>query len=288
VLRGFAMGAADVVPGVSGGTMALVLGIYERLIAALRAVTSLEPWRALLRRDLRSAWRAAHAPFLAPLVLGIAVAVLALARVMEQALRLYHVPLHGAFLGLILAAAILVARRVGRWDRAALLALAAALALTTALLGSRPQATPDTPASLFVAGAIGITALVLPGISGAFILVLLGQYARVIGAIAALDLATLLPFAFGALLGLATTARALDVLLRRARAPTMAALLGVLIASVRRVWPWMTGGDPAGGLAWPAGAWGAEGWIVALVAASAAFATVLWFERRWGRPEAGT
>jgi putative membrane protein len=147
VLRGFAMGAADVVPGVSGGTMALVLGIYERLIAALRAVTSLEPWRALLRRDLRSAWRAAHAPFLAPLVLGIAVAVLALARVMEQALRLYHVPLHGAFLGLILAAAILVARRVGRWDRAALLALAAALALTTALLGSRPQATPDTALS---------------------------------------------------------------------------------------------------------------------------------------------
>ncbi len=288
VLRGFVMGAADVVPGVSGGTMALVLGVYERLIAALRAVTSLTPWRALLLRDLRSAWHAAHAPFLAPLVLGIATAVLALARVMERALVVYHVPLHAAFFGLILAAAVLVARRVGRWHPAALLALTVTLAITTLLLGGSPQATPDTALSLFVAGAVGITALVLPGISGAFILVLLGQYARVIGAIAALDLVTLVPFAMGALVGLATTARALDWLLRRARSVTMAALLGVMIASVRRVWPWTEVGDPSGGLAWPVGAWGDEGWLLALAAASIAFTTVLWFEHRWGRTDART
>jgi putative membrane protein len=273
------MGAADVVPGVSGGTVALASGIYERLVAALRAVTSLEPWRWAVRGRLAVAWRAAHGPFLAPLAFGIAVAVLLLARVIERALTVAHVPLYAAFAGLIVAAAVLVGRRVVHWRSPALVSLVVAAGLTTLVLSSRPQATPDTALSAFVAGFVGITALVLPGVSGAFILVLLGQYPRIIGAIAALDPSTLLPFALGALLGLGTIARLLDQLLRRAHDVTMAALLGVMLASLRRVWPWTAGAPPREWLALPPGPGGADGWLVALSIAAAAFAAVLVLER---------
>ena len=283
MLRGFAMGTADVVPGVSGGTMALVLGVYERLVAALRAVTSLAPWQALARGRLRAAWHAAHAPFLAPLLFGIATAVLLLARVIERALVLYHVPLYAAFVGLILAAAVLVGRRVVRWRGVTVLAFTLTAAITTWLLSGAPQTTSDSLWSVFFAGAIGITALVLPGISGAFILVLLGQYGRVIGAIATLDLVTLLPFAVGALVGLATAARLLDLLLRRALDATMAALLGVMLASLRRVWPWTSGAYLQDRLVVPPSAWGPEGWVVASLAAVVAFAAVLVLDRAAGR-----
>ncbi len=283
MLRGFAMGTADVVPGVSGGTMALVLGVYERLVAALRALTSLAPWQALTRGRVREAWDAAHAAFLAPLAFGIATAVLLLARFIEHALLLYHVPLYAAFGGLILAAAVLVGRRVVRWRGATVLAFALAAAVTTWLLSGAPQTTSDSLWSVFFAGAIGITALVLPGISGAFILVLLGQYGRVIGAIAALDVVTLLPFAAGAIVGLATAARLLDLLLRRALDATMAALLGVMLASLRRVWPWTSGELLQDRLVLPPGAWGADGWIVASLVAAVAFAAVLMLDRAAGR-----
>ena len=279
MLRGLAMGTADVMPGVSGGTMALVLGIYERLVAALRAATSLTPWRLLARGRVRDAWRAAHAPFLAPLVAGIAVAVLLLARVIDRALELYAVPLYAVFAGLILAAAVLVGRRVVRWRIAPIAALVGATLAVTLLLSGPPQATPDSLWAVFFAGMIGIAALVLPGISGAFILVLLGQYGRVIAALAALDLATLLPFALGALVGLATVARLLDVLLRRALDVTMAALLGVMIGSLQRVWPWTVGEGYASRLALPASAWGLEGWVLALIVALLAFFAVLAMDR---------
>ena len=282
MLRGLAMGTADVMPGVSGGTMALVLGIYERLVAALRAATSLTPWRLLARGHVRGAWRAAHAPFLAPLVAGIGVAVLLLSRVIEHALELYAVPLYALFAGLIVAAAVLVGRRVVRWRIAPIAALVAATLGVTLLLGGAPQAPPDSLWAVFFAGAIGISALVLPGISGAFILVLLGQYGRVIGAIASLDLVTLAPFALGALVGLATVARLLDLLLRRALDVTMAALLGVMLGSLQRVWPWTVGDGYTSRLVAPAGAWGLEGWVMALIVALVAFFAVLGMDRASG------
>lgn len=282
MLRGLAMGTADVMPGVSGGTMALVLGIYERLVAALRAATSLTPWRLLARGRVRGAWRAAHAPFLAPLVVGIAVAVLILSRVIERALELYAVPLYAVFVGLILAAAVLVGRRVVRWHAAPITAMVVATGAVTLLLSGAPQAPSDSPWAVFVAGAIGITALVLPGISGAFILVLLGQYGRVISAIASLDVVTLVPFALGALVGLATVARLLHVLLRRALDVTMAALLGVMLGSLQRVWPWTAGDAYTSRLVAPGSAWGLEGWVLALIVALLAFFAVLAMDRASG------
>lgn len=282
MLRGLAMGTADVMPGVSGGTMALVLGIYERLVAALRAATSLTPWRLLARGRVRAAWRAAHAPFLAPLVTGIALAVLILARVIERALELYEVPLYALFVGLIVAATVLVGGRVVRWSAGPIAAVVAATGAVTLLLSRAPQAPSESLWVVFVAGAIGIAALVLPGISGAFILVLIGQYGRVIEAIASLDVLTLVPFALGALVGLATVARLLDLLLRRAQDVTMAALLGVMLGSLQRVWPWTVGDGDTSRLVAPAGAWGLEGWVLALIVALVAFFAVLGMDRASG------
>lgn len=282
MLRGLAMGAADVMPGVSGGTMALVLGIYERLVAGLRAATSLTPWRLLARGRVGAAWRAAHAPFLAPLVAGIGVAVVLLARVIDRALDVLAVPLYALFFGLILAAAVLVGKRVVRWRAAPIAALVGTATTVSLLLRSAPGAPPDTLWTVFFAGAVGIAALVLPGISGAFILVLLGQYGRVIGAIASLDLATLAPFALGALVGLATIARLLDLLLRRALDVTMAALLGVMLASLQRVWPWTAGDGYVARPVAPPGPLGSEGWLLGLAIAAAAFVGVLALDRLSG------
>ena len=276
------MGTADLVPGVSGGTMALVLGIYERLVAALRAATSWSNWVPLVRGDLRGFWRAVHATFLAPVVLGIALAVVGLARLVETALASYPVVLYAAFSGLILAAVVLLVRRVVRWRASDAATLVAALVLTSLLLYGRPVDAGGGTLPLMVAGAIGVSALVLPGISGALILVLVGQYGRVVGAIAELDLVTLAPFAVGALIGIATTARALDWLLRRALSTTMAALVGVMLASLQRVWPWVDADAERLRLLPPPTAWGVEGYVAAALAAVVGYAAVVLLERAAG------
>ncbi len=280
-LRGIAIGAADVVPGVSGGTMALVLGIYERLLAALRSATSLTPWRALARDGIGPAWRAADGGFLLPLVAGIFSAVLALAQVVEVALVEHRVLLYAAFTGLVSASIVVVARKV-RGPRGAMLLVGAATAAATfALLGLAPAATPDATWFIVTTGAIAIAALVLPGVSGAFILVVMGHYETVLGAIGRLDLSVLAPFALGAILGLATIVRILDVLLRRARATTLAALTGIMVGSLRRLWPWLEASDPAAhevphgvAITLPSAAFGPEGWVGALAVALVAAGVV--------------
>jgi len=285
-LRGLAMGAADVVPGVSGGTVALLLGIYERLVAGLRAATSAAPWRALAARDLPGALRAAHVPFLLPLVAGIATSVVLLARVVDATLDDHRVPLYAAFTGLVAASIVVVARQAREGRRGLLVGAAAAVA-TALLLGAAPAATPREPWFLVLAGALGISALVLPGISGASILVLLGQYEIVLGAIGRGDLALLAPFALGALAGLATVSRVLALLLRRARGVTLATLSGIMVGSLRRLWPWLAEGDgatPYGAApVWPPAAMGPDGWLPALLVALVAAGAVLvldWAGRR--------
>lgn len=238
VARGVAMGLADVVPGVSGGTVALLVGIYPRLIAALAALTDRATWRAVVDRRWGAAWRAVDGTFLALLVGGIALAVVATAGLVEAALHAYRPWVYAAFFGLVAASTWVVARLVRPSGPVQALAFAATAVGAFVLVGLAPTETPDAAWFLAVAGAIGICALVLPGISGAFLLVLLGQYERVIGAIATFDLATLAPFAVGAAVGLLGFARVLARLLRRAPATTHAVLAGFLLGSLRRVWPW--------------------------------------------------
>lgn len=241
--RGVAMGLADVVPGVSGGTMALLLGVYPRLIAALAALTKSGTWRALIDRRFASAWRAVDGGFLAVLVLGIALAVVAAAGVVEAALHAYRPWVYAAFFGLVAASGVVVLRLVRARGPVQIAAFAATAIGATVLVGLAPTATTDAPWFLALAGAIGICALVLPGISGAFLLVLLGKYETVLGAIASADVATLLPFAMGAAVGLLGFARLLARWLRHAPDTTHAVLAGFLFGSLRRVWPWQ--GDDA-------------------------------------------
>lgn len=278
--RGGLMGMADLVPGVSGGTMALLVGIYPRLIAALAALTSRITWRALADRRWRAAWAHVDGAFLTAVVAGIAVVVVLAAGGVEHLLETYRPWVYAAFLGLVAASAWVVWARVRRRGPVQVASFAATAAFAFALVGWAPVVTPDAPWFLALAGAIGICALVLPGVSGAFLLVLLGQYDRVLGAIAARDVLVLAPFAAGAAVGLLAFARVLSGWLRRAPDTTHAALAGFLVGSLRRVWPWQAAFDPAHGAAKlvleaPPGAGAA---LAATALALAAFAAVLALE----------
>jgi len=277
--RGGLIGAADVVPGVSGGTMALILGIYDRLLTALGNLTRAPLWRALQGRAWLRAWRSVDGTFLLGLVVGIAASVIALAGVIEHALETARPQVYALFLGMIVASTAVVATQVGRWRPSSVAALATAAVAATAVVGLTPVTTPDDTWFLVLAGAIGICALVLPGVSGAFLLVLMGKYETVLGAIARGDLLTLLPFALGAAAGLLGFARLLSGWLRRFPDATHAALAGFLVGSLRRVWPWQPD-DALRLVALPPPGAGAAAAALALAALGAA---LVWGLHLWGR-----
>jgi putative membrane protein len=243
-LRGVAMGAADLVPGVSGGTMALILGIYPRLIAALGSLSRARPWRLLLqRRPLRAA-RAIDAGFLLALAAGIGVALLSLPGLLHGLLERYPASVYAVFFGLIAASAWVVVRHIRGGRRVALgWALVGAVGAFV-LVGATPRATPDGPWILAGAGALAVSALLLPGVSGAFVLVLLGKYDTVLAALSRLDLAVIAPFAAGMAVGLVSFSRLLAAALRTYPTSVLGFLAGVLIGALRKVWPWQTADGP--------------------------------------------
>jgi putative membrane protein len=231
------MGAADIVPGVSGGTMAFITGIYDRLLASIRAFDL--PFLGLLyRRRLRTAWEHVDGAFLLALLLGIGTSIVSLARLIAWLLAQYPVPLWAFFFGLILASALVLLRQVGHWNpgRAGCLLLgllaAAAIALSPVV-----ALTPGLP-GVFIAGFIAICAMILPGISGSFILILLGMYGPVLAAVNNFEWQVLLVFAIGAATGLMCFSRLLYWLLHRFHSATMALLTGFLFGSLLVVWPW--------------------------------------------------
>lgn len=247
---GVAMGAADVVPGFSGGTVALVTGLYDRLVASVSSGAGL--LAAVLRgrwRDVGAAWRAVDAPFVLTLLAGIAAALLALAGPVEGLLDDHPVVMSAVFLGLVLGAAAIAPRRL-RTPAVRHVGLVLASAVATAvLLGLRPPAdgTPSL-AALAAAGAVAVCAMILPGVSGSFLLLLLGAYEPVIAAVADRDLGTLAVVGAGMVVGLAVFARILDRLLRRHHDAVLAVLIGLMLGSARVLWPWPVGtgvGDAA-------------------------------------------
>ena len=235
--RGFCMGAADIVPGVSGGTMAFILGIYEELIQAIHTLNL-----DFVRRLMRGQWREAFAhfawPFLLAVGLGIATAIFTLARGIRWALEHHPSLVWAFFFGLVLASVVAVRKRVARWTVANTLVAGLGMLGAYWLVGLLPVRTPDTPWFLFLSGALAICAMILPGISGAFILVLLGKYQTVLEAVVQRDVITLAIVAAGAVVGLLSFARLLRWLLRRYHDLTVAALTGLMLGSLRKVWPW--------------------------------------------------
>lgn len=278
-LRGMAMGAADIVPGVSGGTMALILGIYQRLIAALRSLARPPFLRALMRGRLREAFDLVDGAFLLALVAGIFTSVVTLAQLLSHLLETRPVFVYAFFFGLVFASVILVARRIERVTASSWLLFALGTVGTFLLVGLSPAQTPQAAWFLFLSGAVAISALLLPGISGAFILVLLGKYDYVLEAVARGDLGSLLAVGAGALFGLLSFAQLLGWLFRRYHDATLALLCGVMFGSLRKVWPWQTevGGRQLN-LEPPAGVWAAQdgaGWVLLLALLGALLVTAL-------------
>lgn len=244
--KGMAMGAADVVPGVSGGTVAFISGIYEELIDSLKALepTSL---RVLVREGPRAFWRRVNGTFLVVLFAGILTSVLSLAQLVSRLLEAYPLLLWSFFFGLILASVIHVARRQRVWGVVQLACLAAGILGALAAGLSPAAAMSVTPVTIFLAGMLAICAMILPGISGAFILLLLGMYGVIIEALAAVDLAVLALFGAGAVVGLTGFSHLLSWLLHHYRAATLALLIGFLAGSLALVWPWKTSPAEGGG-----------------------------------------
>lgn len=235
-LKGMAMGAVDVVPGFSGGTVALILGIYDRLLVSLAAL----PQALLLfvRGRIRDAWEACNATFLLLVMLGILTSVFTLAKAISYLMAAEPVLLWSFFFGLVLVSVWLVAREVGQWRWPCLLGFAVGLALAIWVTTAAPMQLQADPLTLFLAGAIAISAMILPGVSGSFMLVLMGLYPVVLGAVKNLDFAILVVFGAGCLIGMMSFAKLLSWLLSRLRDLTLAFLAGVILGSLGKVWPW--------------------------------------------------
>lgn len=243
--RGFAMGAADVVPGVSGGTMAFILGVYDELLHAIHAV-DLDFMRRLLKLEFREAFADFPWRFLLALGLGIGAAIFTLAEGLNWALNNHPVLVWSFFFGFVLASVLAVSKRVRRWTQA-VVGIAGLAALSSFLvMGMVPLETPVAPWFLFLSGALAITAMILPGLSGAFILVLLGKYHYILEAVVHGDLATLTLVAAGAAAGLLSFARLLRWMFHRHHDATVAALMGLILGALRKVWPWKASQPRAG------------------------------------------
>ena len=235
-LRGLLMGAADIVPGVSGGTIAFITGIYGTLLGSLRAF-DLACLKMLLKGDIKAAWEHVDGSFLLVLLLGIATSILTLARFFSWLLEHHPVPLWAFFFGLILASALVLLRQVENWSVRRALSLFAGAGIAVAIGLSPVTGLEATLPAIFLSGFLAICAMILPGISGSFILVLLGMYGTVLTAVKSLDFLFIGVFASGAAAGLMCFSRFLYWLLSHFHEATMALLTGFLFGSLTVVWP---------------------------------------------------
>ena len=235
--RGFCMGVADVVPGVSGGTMAFILGVYEELLDAIHSF-NVRFLRSLVTFRFGDAFADFPYRFLVALVTGIMVAIFSLAQFFAWALDHHPVQVWAFFFGLVLASIITVRGKVSTWTATEALALLLAAAAAFVLVGAVPVETTSAAWFVFLSGAIAICAMILPGISGSFILVILGKYQYMLAAVVERNFLPIIIFGFGGILGLVFFARVLRWLLRRYHDVTVAALIGLMAGSLRKIWPW--------------------------------------------------
>lgn len=295
-LRGMLMGAADIVPGVSGGTIAFITGIYDRLIAAISAVDH-RVAMLLLKGQWRAAGAAIDGAFLLALGLGIITSIASLAHLISWLLVAHPLLVWAFFFGLIAGSALVLVRHVAHWRALTLTALALGIAVAAAIALSPGVQLGNGYLALFAAGFIAICAMILPGISGSFILVLLGMYGPVLAVVEALDVPALAVLGAGAVCGLLAFSRLLNWLLTHYHSLCMALLTGFLIGSLLVVWPWKAARDTSAGglvadgtlLQWPlspagfAGLTGEPSRIGACVLLMLAGLAAVWLiERRWG------
>lgn len=240
-LKGFGMGAANVVPGVSGGTIALLTGIYSDIVGALNAVTEKETWKSLLHGRFREFWRLIKGDFLVALLVGVLLSVFSLAKLVTWCLTYYPILTWAFFFGLILASAVVMVRGIKDFRGADLIPSVIGLALGLVICTMSPTKTTDDIWFIFLCGAISICAMILPGISGSFILLVMGKYHYIMQAITDLNWPVIIMFGVGCVVGILAFAKLLHWLLARWERQTMLVLLGFVFGSLVRVWPWYDG-----------------------------------------------
>lgn len=236
--RGFCMGCADVVPGVSGGTMAFILGIYEELINSIKVLASKEMFFAIRSFNIRKVFEIAPWKFLGSLLLGIGVAVLSLAKFIEWCLEEHPVLIWSFFFGLVLASIYSVAKRKTAWTAGSVTAIVLGTVAAYIIVGLVPLQTPDAAWFLFLAGAIAICAMILPGISGSFMLVIMGKYETVLRAVNERDLFTIFCVGMGCVVGILAFSQVLSWFFKHYHNLTIALLIGLMVGSLRKIWPW--------------------------------------------------
>ena len=237
VLKGMGMGAADVVPGVSGGTIAFIVGIYDELIQSIKSI-NVTALRLFFTGHFSEGWKQVNGNFLLSIVVGIGISVFSLAKIITWLLTNHPVLVWAFFFGLVLASAWFVAKDVSRWTWKTVLGFVAGTVSAYFITVATPAETPSNLLFVFLCGAIAICAMILPGISGSFILVLLGKYFYIMDAVTSLRLLVLGVFAAGACVGITTFSRLLSFALTHVRNLTLAVLSGFMLGSLNKVWPW--------------------------------------------------
>ncbi|MDE0559456.1 DUF368 domain-containing protein [Algoriphagus sp. NF] len=236
-LKGLAMGAADIVPGVSGGSIALITGIYQQLLDSINSFNK-ENLSLLLKFELKGFFKSVNGKFLLSLVLGILTSAFTLSRLITYLMDEHPIPLWSFFCGLILVSAFWILKEIKRWHLGVVLAVVLGTALAWWVTELPPTSSPDATWFTFVAGAIAICAMILPGISGSFILLILGKYENIMTAISERDLFTLGVFAAGCVVGILSFSRVISWLLKKFYSTTIGLLSGFMLGSINKLWPW--------------------------------------------------
>ncbi|MEW2921535.1 DUF368 domain-containing protein [Muricauda sp. ANG21] len=236
-LKGMAMGAADVVPGVSGGTIAFISGIYEELITSINNI-NLSLFKILKKEGLKVAWEKVNGNFVLALFLGIFISVLSLAKFLSWLLENKPVLLWSFFFGLVLASIFFVGKEITKWTIGTVVVFILGAAVAFFITELPPNENVGSLPYLFLSGALAVCAMILPGISGAFILVLLGSYKTILDAVHERDIKIVLIVAAGAIFGLLSFARLLKWMFNHYKNITLALLTGFILGSLNKIWPW--------------------------------------------------
>jgi len=237
-LKGMAMGAADVVPGVSGGTIAFISGIYEELLNSISSF-NFSLINVFKNEGFKSVWIKVNGNFLVSLFVGILISVLSLAKLIESMLENHPIVIWSFFFGLVLASIIYIGKQITKWTKGSFLCLILGAILAFYITTLNPMVSANSsPWFLFLVGMIAICAMILPGISGSFILVLLGAYKPVLNALNTKDFVSIIIFLVGAVLGLLSFSRMLKWLFSTYKNYTLATLTGFIIGSLNKIWPW--------------------------------------------------
>ncbi len=244
-IKGICMGAADVIPGVSGGTIAFMTGIYDNLVGSISSI-NMTAVKLLFTGKFSQFWKYINGNFLLSLVAGILVSILSLAKLMQYLLNYHPIQTWAFFFGLIVASSIFILKGIENWKGKDFALLAFGIILGVVICTLSPTETPDGLWFIFLSGAIAICAMILPGISGSFILLILGKYEYMMGTIAdivsgkgvLMDFVIVLVFILGALIGIIAFSKFLHWLLEHYHRPTLLVLAGFIIGSLVKVWPW--------------------------------------------------